>query len=436
LRGPKRLPIVAGMLDSAVSAPLLGGVTVLDFSRILAGPHCTRLLADLGARVIKVERPGTGDDMRAAPLQLDPARGDQSSYFVRVNAGKRSVALALGHPDGCQVALDLARAADVLVENFLPGTMARFGLDYAAVAAVRPDIVYCSISGYGQTGPWRDRPALAHVVHATSGLMDLERDPGEPPRPLYLQAADVLAGTHAFGAIVAALLRRARTGQGAHLDVSMLEALIGAEDISVASLLNGGPAYPGSRRGMVVHHVGDGWVALQTVGVLDLWPRLLRLMGRPELADDPRFTTAVARRDHWPELRAVIVAWLDRFPSVDEALAALEGARIPCARVLSPAEVLGSAHLAARAAFPAVPHPTHGPVRITATPFHVDGQPVPPAGAAPHRSGEDTGAVLAQVLGYGRDRIRALARAGAIAGPGLDAGEDGQAPLAGQSGGG
>ena len=276
---------------SAVPGPdFLQGVTVLDFTRVLAGPYCTRLLADLGARVLKIERP-RGDDMRVAPLQLDPERGDQSTYFVRVNAGKRSVGLDLGHPEGRAVALDLMRIADVVVENFRPGVMARMGLDYAAAAAIRPDLVYCSISGYGQTGPWRDRAALAHVVHATSGLMHLERGATEAPRVLYLQAADILAGTHAFGAIAAALLRRARTGRGAYLDVSMLEALIGAEDISFGSALNDGPTYPGPRSGMLVHQVGDSWVALQVVGVLDLWPRLLDLLARPDLAQDPRFAT-------------------------------------------------------------------------------------------------------------------------------------------------
>jgi CoA:oxalate CoA-transferase len=399
---------------------MLQGVTVLDFTRVLAGPYCTRLLADLGARVIKIERPGRGDDMRAAPLQIDPARLDQSTYFVRVNAGKLSVAVDLTRPEGRAVALDLVGIADVLVENFVPGVMTRLGLDYRAAAVRRPGLVYCSISGYGQTGPWRERPAMAHVIHATSGVMDLERHGDAAPGVMYIQAADVLAGTHAFGAIAAALVRRSRTGAGAHLDVSMLEALIAAEDISLGSVLNAGPAYAGPRSGMLVHRVGGQWLALQTVGVLDLWPRLLALLQRPDLAEDPRFATPVARREHWPEIRAIVTDWLDRFRTAAEALAALEAARIPCARVLSPAEVVSAPHLAERGAFPAVPHPTRGEVRVTASPFHVDGRPTGPAGPAPYEPGEHTRAVLADLLGYDAERIAQLARRGILAGRGLD----------------
>jgi crotonobetainyl-CoA:carnitine CoA-transferase CaiB-like acyl-CoA transferase len=409
---------------------LLEGVTVLDFTRVLAGPYCTRLHADLGARVVKIERP-RGDDMRVAPLQLDPARSDQSTYFVRVNAGKRSLALDLAHAEARTVAMDLVRASDVLVENFTPGVMARLGLDYVSAAALRPDLVYCSISGYGQTGPWRDRPAFAHVVHATSGLMHLQRDGDEPPRVSYLQAADVLAGTHAFGAIAAALLRRARTGRGAHLDVSMLEALVGAEDISYGSVLNGGPPHPGSRAGMMVHQVGGEWVAFQVVGALDLWPRLVALLDRADLAADPRFATPVARRENWPELRAILADWLARFASAADALAALGAARLPCARVLHPADVVAAPHLLARGAFPSVAHPTRGSVRVTASPFHVDGAPLGPAGPAPYRPGEDTKTVLAEVLGYSPDRIAELARRGLVMGPGLAGPPPPGDPLAG-----
>ena len=202
---------------------LLDGLTVLDFTRVLAGPYCTRLLADLGARVIKVERPGGGDDTRAFYLQLEQGRTDQSSYFVRFNAGKQSVAIDLAHPQARPLVLDLARASDVLIENFVPGIMARHGLDYGAVSAANPSIVYCSISGYGQSGPLRDRPAFAHLINAASGAMDLDRQ-GDPDRRWPTWSADALGGVHAFGLVLAAVLRRQRARQGACLDV-MLQSL-------------------------------------------------------------------------------------------------------------------------------------------------------------------------------------------------------------------
>jgi CoA:oxalate CoA-transferase len=395
----------------------LAGLTVLDFTRVLAGPYCTRLLADLGARVIKVERPGEGDEMRRAHLQLDESRDDQSTYFIRLNAGKQSVALDLGHPEGRAVVVDLARAADVVVENFLPGVMARFGLDYASLTAHRQDLVYCSISGFGQTGPLRDQPAFAHIINAVSGIMHLERGGLASPRVGYLQTADVLGGTHAFGAILAALWRRARTGAGAHLDVSMLETLVAADDVTYGSVLNGGETYTTPRPGMVVHGVGSRHLALQTVGAPQLWARLVQAMGRPELAGDPRFATPRLRREHWPALRAIIEEWLEGFASVEAALDALRAARIPCAPVLSPEEVAAHPHLAARGFFASVPHPTKSAVRVTASPFHLDGHPVSPASPAPYRVGEHTRAVLAEVLGYDAGRIQALIGARAAAEP-------------------
>lgn len=394
---------------------LLDGVTVLDFTRVLAGPYCTRLLADHGARVVKVERPGEGDEMRRGYLQLEEGRTDQSTYFVRINAGKLSVAIDLSHPEAHPIVLDLARRADVVVENFLPGVVGRLRCDHRTLAAVKPDLVYCSISGFGQTGPMRTWPAFAHVINAVSGMMDLERDPDPAPRVGYLQTADVLAGTHAFGAIVAALFRRERTRQGAYLDVSMMEALVAADDVNIGAILNGGAEVRGPRLGMIVQRIGDRWLAMQTVGAPQLWSRLVKVMGRPELADDPRFATPLARREHWPEIRTIVVAWLEKFTSVDEALATLNAARLPCAPVLSPSDVVAHPHLAARGFFPSVPHPTRGDVRITASPYHLDGEPVRPAGGAPYRAGEHTRAVLGEMLGYPDDRIRALLDAGAVA---------------------
>jgi len=244
--------------------------------------------------------------------------------------------------------------------------------------------------------------------------MYLEQQSDPAPRPGYLQAADVLAGTHAFGAILAALWRRAQTGRGAYLDVSMLECLVGAEDINYGGMLNAGNEYPGPRPGMVVHGIGGRHVAMQTVGAPQLWARLVAMMGRPELATDARFATPAARREHWAELHPIICEFLDRFKTVEEAVAALTAARVPAATVLSPAEVVAHPHLAERQAFPLIDHPGRGAVRITAVPFHVDHRPVTPRGPAPYRVGEHTRAVLSEVLGYSRERIEELGRLGTI----------------------
>ena len=394
---------------------LLEGLTVLDFTRVLAGPYCTRLLADLGARVLKIERPGEGDDTRRGYTQLEEGRTDQATYFVRLNAGKQSIGLDLGHPRGREVVLDLARAADVAIENFVPGVAARLGCDYPSLSRVKPDIVYCSISGFGQTGPLRDFPAFHHIVNAMSGVMHLERQADPEPRIGYLQAADVLSGTHAFGAILAGLVRRARTGQGAYLDVSMLEALIAAEDITFGAALNGGAVYPGPRPGMIAHTLEGGDMVTQTVGAPQLWSRLCSAMKRPELADDPRFGTPAARRENWPAIRDIVLAWLDGFATREGALEALRAARVPAAPVLSPPEVAALPHLEARRAFPEVPHPGRGKVRVTATPFHVDGQPVTPAAGAPYRIGEHTRQVLGELLGYTPSKIDELAATTVIA---------------------
>ena len=395
----------------------LEGLTVLDLTRVLAGPYCTRLLGDLGARVIKIERPGDGDDQRKSYFQLEQGRRDQSSYFIRVNAGKESVAVDMAKPDGRAIVLDLARHADVMVENFMPGVVAKLGVDYESVKPVKPDIVYCSISGFGQTGPWRSRQAFAHIINAISGLMHLDQGDEPAPRSSNLQAADVLAANHAATAILAAIIRKGRTGRGAHLDVSMLEALVGADSVTYASVLNGGGEQGSPRPGMIVARVGDRYVAMQFVGADALWPRMLGLMGRPELDRDPRFDTSEKRRTNWRLLRPIVDEWLATFPSSAEAPRAMAEERIPCAPVLRPAEVVASAHLAERRFFPAVPHPACGAVRVTGSPYHLDGAPVGPRHGAAYRVGEHTRPVLRDVLQYPDERVDELLRAGVIGTP-------------------
>jgi CoA:oxalate CoA-transferase len=387
--------------------PLLAGLTVIDFTRVLAGPYATRMLADLGARVVKIERPGEGDEIRHTVLQLDPARTDQSSYFARLNAGKESIAIDLAHAQAREVVLDLVRSADVVVENFSPGVMTRYGLDDAALRALRPDLVYCSISGFGQTGPLSSMQAYAHLINAISGMMDLDRGGESKPRVAYLQAADVLAGAHAFGAICAALVRRGRNGRGAYLDVSMLECLVAADDITYGALLNGGKVQREPRIGMVVQPIGERYLAMQSAGAPHLWSRLVALIGRPGLATDARFVTPMARRANWPALLEILREWLSGFDSVDHAVKTLSAARIPAVPMLSPEEVIEHPQLAARSAFPEIEHRGRGRVRVTALPFHVDRQPVAPGGPAPYRVGQHTREVLAE-LGYDTERIDAL----------------------------
>ncbi len=393
---------------------LLEGYTVIDFTRVLAGPYCTRMLADLGARVIKIERPGEGDEIRYTILQLDDERIDQSSYYARLNAGKEGIAINLSHPDAREIVLDLVRSADVVVENFTPGVMKRYGLDSETLRAERPELVYCSVSGFGQSGPLSSMQAYAHLINAISGMMDLDRGGQLEPRASYLQAADVLAGTQAFGAICAALLRRGRTGQGATLDISMLECLVAADDIAFVSLLNGGKVERRPRVGMVVHRIGERYIAVQTVGAPHLWSRLVEIIGKPELATDPRFSSVQARRDNWDALRQMYHDWLSKYKSVDEAVAALSAARVPVVPMLSPEELIEHPHMLSRQAFPEVEHRGSGKVRVTATPFHVDGKPTHPRGSAPYRIGEKTHEVLSGALGYTDDKIETLRKLGVI----------------------
>ena len=392
----------------------LTGFTVLDFTRVLAGPYCTRMLADLGAQVIKIERPGEGDEIRFAPHQLDPERVDQSTYFVRVNAGKLSVAIDLAHANAKEIVFDLLRKSDVVVENFAPGVMQRLGFDYAKLSTIKPDIVYCSISGFGQTGPLSSMQAYAHLINAISGLMELDRGVDPVPRVNYLQAADGLAGTHAFGAINAALIRKLRSGRGAYIDVSMLECLIAAEDVTFGSILNGGPIEQGPRYGMIVHRVGDGYVALQAVGAPHLWLRVVEFLEQPELSSDERFTSAATRRKNWLMLSDLIRQRLDRFTNVNAATAALAAARIPAVPVLTPHEVIQHPQLIQRGAFPSVDYHGGKKVRVTATPFQLDGEATVPRRSAPLHVGEHTQHVLAEILGYASERIRKLNADGVV----------------------
>lgn len=337
---------------ASVSTPTrdgpLSGLLVADFTRVLAGPFATMMLADLGARVVKVERPGSGDDSRG----FGPFIGDRSLYFARVNRGKESVALDLKDPTDAAVARELACRADVVVENYRPGVMSRVGLGWPQLSVSRPELVYCSISGFGHSGPWSQRAAYDAVVQGMSGIMAITGGLDGPPVKPGVPVADLAAGLYAFGAISSALLGRAATGRGTHLDLAMYDATV--------SLLEGA-ALSWLATGVDPQRIGDAHFAIapfDTFSCADgditvcaandsLFRALVEALDRPELARDPRFATNVLRHAGRTELKAEMEAALAAAP-VEHWLGELELAGVPCGPISSVADALGSAQTAAR----------------------------------------------------------------------------------------
>jgi CoA:oxalate CoA-transferase len=332
---------------STPSGPL-AGLLVADFSRVLAGPFATMMLADLGARVVKVERPGTGDDSRGYGPFLD----GRSLYFARVNRGKESVALDLKDAADLAVARGLAARADVLVENYRPGVMARLGLGAPQLLQDNPRLVYCSVSGFGQTGPWSQRPAYDAVVQGMSGIMAITGPEGGAPAKPGIPVADLSAGLYAFGAITSALLGRAATGRGTHVDIAMYDATV--------SLLEGA-ALAWLATGDDPRSIGNAHFAIapfDTFACRDrditicaandtLFRSLVRALGLPALADDPRFADNASRHDRRDELKALLEQVL-RTADAAHWLDELDLAGVPCGPISTVAEAVSSAQAAAR----------------------------------------------------------------------------------------
>ncbi|MFJ4989349.1 CaiB/BaiF CoA transferase family protein [Streptomyces sp. NPDC088732] len=307
----------------------LAGVLVADFSRILAGPYASMLLADMGADVVKVESP-QGDDTRS---WMPPVRGDVSTYYLGVNRGKRSIALDLRNADDAAAARELARRADVLIENFRPGGLERFGLDFASVSAANPGVVYASISGFG-TGPGRNVPGYDLMVQAISGLMSLTGDPDGPPYRAGISVFDVMAGNHAVIGILAALRHRDTTGNGQHVEVNLLSS-------ALTGLVNHSSAYAAG--GVVPYRMGNAHPSVFPYEPLptadnDLivaaandgqFRRLCEILGIPEVADDPRFARNADRTERREELRPLLVGQLAK-RGADEWFELLVQAGIPC----------------------------------------------------------------------------------------------------------
>ncbi|MDH4144560.1 MAG: CoA transferase [Acidimicrobiia bacterium] len=394
---------------------ILDGVRVLDLTRVVAGPSGTRVLADLGADVVKIEPP-EGDILRGGA----PRKGGIAVLFAGQNAGKRFCSVDLGRPEGVALVLDLAERCDVVCENFRPGVADRLGVGYEHVRARRPDVVYASVSGYGQDGRDAQRRAYAPVVHAEVGLLHYKaREVGHDPAPEPVSHADIAAGMAAAQGILAALFRRERTGQGAHIDASMCEAMIAMNEWTTVEV-NGGPDYVNSpfRPGRApVVQLGDGtWVALpgSPAAVLEA---VANLWGRPDILADERFATLQARSarlDECTELIAEYAATFDDFETFESTLS--NGARLPVGRLATMADTVSTGWAVDRHAYVEVPsgdEADDATVVVHRSPLRITGADCGPRRGVKHL-GADNREVMAELLGLDDAEIDRLEAAGIL----------------------
>ena len=400
---------------------ILDGIRVLDLTRVLAGPWATQNLADFGAEVIKVERPGHGDDTRKwGPPFLRDAEGRDTAdaaYYLACNRGKKSITLDLAAAQGREIARRLAAKCDVLVENFKVGDLARHGLDYAALSQSNPRLVYCSITGFGQDGPYRDRPGYDFMVQGLGGLMSVtgERDelPGGGPQKVGVAVSDLFTGMYATSAILAALIERGQSGQGQHIDMALL-------DVQVAMLANlsssffvsqSAPRRMGNaHQNIVPYHVfraADEFLIV-AVGNDAQFARFCAVLGTPEWATDPRFATNPERVRHRELMVGKISARLATRPARDW-LAALEAAGVPCGPINDLAQVFDDPQVRHRKMQVSAPHALAGSVTMVANPIKFSATPVR-HDRGPPLLGEHTDEVLGALLGLDAARLAELRR--------------------------
>jgi len=404
--------------EERMSLPL-SGVTVLDLSRVLAGPYCTMVLGDLGADVIKVERLPGGDDSR----RMGPFLDGESYCFAQVNRNKRGVALDLKKPDGRRALLTIAERSDVVVENFRPGTTRRLGCDYDAVRAVNPDVIYCSVSGFGQTGPYAQRPAYDIIAQGISGFLSMTGHPGGPPAKMGIALNDIAGGVTAVQAVLAAYVARLRGEGGQYIDISLLESGVAWTVWEAAAYFGAGEvaAAPGTRHRRNAPYQAfktkDGYV---TVGANTerMWQALCRdVLSRPEWAARPEYASATERLAHGDDLERDIESVL-RTETTDHWVAAMLAAGVPAGPVNAYDQVIADPQLAARHAVTTVEHPVLGTQQMLSSPLRLSRTPPRIRRAAPV-FGEHSAEVL-RSFGYSAGQIAGLHRDGTLYDPALD----------------
>ncbi|MEM2869955.1 MAG: CoA transferase [Thermoplasmata archaeon] len=390
---------------------VLEGLRVLDFTRVIAGAWCTMYLADMGAEVLKVEAPGTGDVMR---LQT-PVKNGECGFFIIYNRGKKSITLDLKKEEAKEIVRELVGKCDVLVENFSPGTMKELGLGYEELRPLNPGLVYASISGYGQYGPKADLPSYDVCIQAMCGLMSMNGYRGMDPLRIGMSATDFMAGTVAALAIMGALWRRRDTGRGQYIDVSLY-------DCGLTMLENAVPKYSwtgevatalGSRHPSAAPHnvykTADGYIVIITIEDR-AFARLCKAMGMPELAEDPRFREVSGRLRNVDELDAIVSSWTGKLRTED-VVRALKAANLAYGVVRNVKEVVEDEHSRARKMIVELRQPRAGPVLVPGCPIHYSESEAGPRGPAP-LLGEHTEEILTGLLGYSRERYLELRERG------------------------
>ncbi|MBI4296943.1 MAG: CoA transferase [Chloroflexi bacterium] len=393
----------------------LEGIRILDLSWVLSGPYCSMALGDMGAEVIKVERPISGDMARGS----GPFINGESSYFISLNRGKKSLTLNLAHPRGKEVFLRLVERADVVLENFVPGTMKSLGLDYEVLRACNPRLVYAAISGFGQTGPYAQRPAMDVIVQGMGGIMSVTGEPGGPPIRPGASLGDIVAGLFAAMAILAALQERERSGLGQMVDISMLDCQVALQENAFARYFATGevPQPLGTRHPVFTpfqaFQTKDGYIVVAMVGGMsNRWPLFCSAIDRVDLIDDPRFETGWNRTQRYGELEPILSEAMRR-KTTQEWLKELSNLDIPCGPVNTIDKVAADLQIAHRRMIVEVPHPRAGPVKVVNTPVRMSRTPPKVERACPDL-GEHSREVLRDLLGMGEEEIEELGREGAI----------------------